>query len=182
MDETWRVKYLSFLHCVASYPTPENEANLASIKLLKKHFPDLNIGYSDHTIGIKASIYAAVLGASIIEKHFTLDKNFSEFHDHKISADPKEMKEIVSSIRNATELIGTSDKQEQKCEANSNTTFRRSIASKTDLKKNSIVSLDNFTWVRPGEGIPPGNEYLIIGKKLKNDVKQGHIFKLEDFI
>ena len=72
------LKYLSFLHCVTSYPTPENEANLASIKLLK-NISDLNIGYSDHTIGIKASIYAAVLGASIIEKHFTLDKNFQNF-------------------------------------------------------------------------------------------------------
>ena len=147
------------------YPTPDNEANLVSIKLLKKDFPDLNIGYSDHTIGIKACIYAALLGASIIEKHFTLDKNFSEFHDHKISADPKEMKEIVSGIKHAKELLNLINKC--KIVKLICTALRRSIAPNTDLKRNSIVSLDDLTWVRPGEGIPPGNEFLIIGKKLK---------------
>ena len=154
---------------------------MISIKKLKEHFPELVIGYSDHTVGVDASIYASLLGASIIEKHFTLDKNFSDFHDHKISADPKDMKIIVSSIKNAEILIGKTDKQIQDCEMNNNIALRRSIASLRDLKKNSIISSDDLTWVRPGEGISPGNEHLLVGKKLKNNIKQGQIFKLEDF-
>ena len=89
---------IAFLHCVSSYPTEDKEANLLSISLLKKNFP-FTIGYSDHTLGIHAAIAATVIGAKIIEKHFTLDNNYSKFRDHQLSLNPVNMKHLVDSIR-----------------------------------------------------------------------------------
>ncbi len=95
---------LIFLHCITEYPTKSSDANLSTIYKLKKMFPKEIIGYSDHTKGINVSVTAVACGAKVIEKHFTLDKNFSNFRDHKISANPKELKQLVKKIRK-TELI-----------------------------------------------------------------------------
>ena len=89
---------LALLHCVSSYPVPNEQANLASIKYLKEMFPDSVVGYSDHTIGITAAVLSVIAGARIVEKHFTLDKNYSDFRDHKLSADPKEMSLMVKIL------------------------------------------------------------------------------------
>src|SRR5690606_970215 len=90
---------LALLHCVASYPTPPEQANLGAIAALRAHFPAAVVGYSDHTLGITAATYAVAAGARIVEKHFTLDKNHSDFRDHQLSADPAEMARLVASIR-----------------------------------------------------------------------------------
>jgi len=107
---------LALLHCVSTYPTPIEEANLRSINVLKENFKELTIGYSDHTLGINAAILSAACGAKIIEKHFTIDKNFSNFRDHKISADPKDMTKMVKKIRNIEKILGNSVKDIQKSE------------------------------------------------------------------
>ena len=91
-------KKLAFLHCVSSYPVPYNQANLASITYLKNLFTDMEIGYSDHTLGLDAAVFSVFAGARIIEKHFTLNKNFSNFRDHQLSADPKEMSQLVEKL------------------------------------------------------------------------------------
>ena len=88
---------LALLHCVSSYPTPPGQANLGAITSMKTRYPELVIGYSDHTLGIQAAISSVVLGAKIVEKHFTLDKNYSDFQDHQLSATPIELKKMVES-------------------------------------------------------------------------------------
>ena len=105
----WQIKnpnlQISFLHCVSSYPVLENQANMNRINLLKKKFPKAIIGYSDHTIGLDSACLAVSMGARIIEKHFTLDKNYSDFRDHQLSADPVELRELVKRIRKIEVLM-----------------------------------------------------------------------------
>ena len=111
-------KKLILMHCVSSYPTPHSSANLLAIKTLEKTFKDCIIGYSDHTIGISAATTAVVLGAKVIEKHFTIDKNFSDFRDHQLSSDPKEMRELVERIRTIEVTLGDGVKKIENVEKN----------------------------------------------------------------
>ena len=101
---------LSFLHCVSSYPAPINQINLSNISLIKENFNDVNVGYSDHTIGTKVPLYAVLAGARIIEKHFTLDNKFSNFRDHALSLDPKNFRKMVDQIREAENILGEKKK------------------------------------------------------------------------
>ena len=172
---------LALLHCVSSYPVPIEEANLSKITTMIKKYPQASIGFSDQTIGYEASLCAVSFGAKIIEKHFTIDKHYSNFRDHQLSADPKEFKELVESIRKIEILKGNGKLSVQDCEKEIQIEVRRSIAAKRNLKKGDQVSLNDLTWVRPGSGIPPGNENLIIDRILVNEVKQGELFTLDDF-
>jgi N,N'-diacetyllegionaminate synthase len=175
-------KNLAFMHCVSSYPVPQNQANLASIKYLKSIFSDIEIGYSDHTLGIEASIYSVFTGARIIEKHFTLDKNYSNFRDHKLSADPRELKLLVKQIRNAEEIYGLEEKKIQKCEKDLNHYGRRSIAVNRNLASGKKLKLSDLTWIRPGTGLPPGEEKQVLNKKLRCSLKYNQIVNEKDFL
>lgn len=166
---------LAFLHCVASYPVPNEQANLGAIATLKRRYPDLTIGYSDHTLGIDAAIYAVAVGAKIIEKHFTIDKKYSDFRDHELSAEPSEMKTLVEKVRKLETLLGSGDKKPQPCEVSLEAAMRRSIAVVRDIPKGTILGFDDLTWVRPGNGLPIGNEYLVIGKLLNRNLQRGEI-------
>ena len=166
---------LAFLHCVASYPVPKEQANLGAIATLKARYQDITIGYSDHTLGIEAAIYAVAAGAKIIEKHFTIDKNHSSFRDHQLSAEPAEMKILVNQIRQLEILLGTGDKSPQPCEMDLGTAVRRSISAARDIPKGSTLRLEDLTWVRPGTGLSPGNEDHVIGKILNRSLKRGEI-------
>jgi len=166
---------LALLHCVASYPVPNEQANLGAIATLKRRYPDITIGYSDHTLGIDAAIYAVAAGAKIIEKHFTIDKKYSDFRDHQLSAEPSEMKMLVEKVRMLETLLGSGDKKPQPCEVSSETAMRRSIAVVRDIPKGTILRFDDLTWVRPGNGLPVGNEDLVIGKLLNRSLRRGEI-------
>ena len=177
IDRIWKKRginvrqNLAILHCVVSYPTPINQANLLAIRALSRL--GVTVGYSDHTFGIEAAVLSVALGARIIEKHFTLDKNFSDFHDHKISADPHEFKELVRRVQEADELLGTGIKAVQECEKKNVGKVRRSIAAGCGLNKDAVLRWKDLTWVRPGTGLAPGNEKKIIGRKLKRPVLAG---------
>ena len=171
---------LSFLHCVSSYPVPLDQANLASITYLKKLFPKIVIGYSDHTKGIEAATLSVLAGARIIEKHFTLDKNFSKFRDHKLSADPKEMKLMVNKIRELEKILGKEDKKQQSCEKEMNIAGRRSIAVSRNIRKGTKLLKSDLIWVRPGIGFPPGEEKKVVGKKTLRNLIMGEIIKKND--
>lgn len=170
---------LAFLHCVTSYPTPDEQAGLSNIKKLISAFPDVTIGYSDHTLGIKASIYAVAAGARIIEKHFTLDNQYSDFRDHQLSANPEDFKKMVEEIR-ALELMFGNESEIQSCETDFLTAARRSIVLNRDFKAGESIRLEDLSWLRPGGGISPGNEHLIIGKKVNTDLLKGTTLKLSD--
>ena len=141
-------KKLAILHCVSSYPVIESEANLLAIKTLKKKFSDCIIGYSDHTQGIIAPIAAVALGVNIIEKHFTLNKNFSNFIDHKISADPIEMKQMINMIRKLELMMGDGKKIPQTSEKNNIKNLRRSIVAKKNITKGKIIKWRDLNWIR----------------------------------
>ncbi len=170
--ETCRISIeekLALLHCVATYPVPIDQANLLAIKFLSDK-TGLTVGYSDHTIGIDASLLAVAFGARIVEKHFTLDHNYSSFRDHQLSADPEEMKTLVQKIRSASLMLGSYDKTIQKCEEPNIQAIRRSIVASKDLKEGQILDLSDLAWTRPADGLLPGEESRLIGRTLKRDI------------
>ena len=172
---------LSLFHCVSDYPVSFKEANLLSIKFLKEKFP-LTIGYSDHTIGKEASIIAASLGAKIIEKHFTLDNNFSKFRDHQISLNPQDMKQLVVSIRKTELMLGLEEKIIQKSELKNLDLIRRSIYSANNYNTNSIIKKNMIKILRPANIYKPNDLKKILNKKIKKKIKINKVFLPNYFI
>jgi sialic acid synthase SpsE len=171
---------LFLLHCVSSYPVPSNEANISAISNLRSSYPNASIGYSDHTIGIEAALAAVSLGAVIIEKHFTIDNNYSDFRDHKLSSDPKEFKQLVKSIRNIEKMMGTGELKIEKCEKELSYHVRRSIVAKENLKKDHKITQDDITYVRPAEGLQPEHQSLLLGKKVNKVIDKGQVITMKD--
>ena len=165
------LKKLILLHCVSAYPVDDLEANLKSIEFLKKKL-SVKIGYSDHTLGNVAPIMAVAFGAEMIEKHFTLDKNFSNFRDHSISADPKEMKQIVKDVNRANFMKGIFNKKISRTEKQNKNSMRRSIYAKKDLKKKQIIEYNDIKIVRPFTKLAENNLSKILKKKLKRKKKK----------
>ncbi|MGK5091731.1 N-acetylneuraminate synthase family protein [Deltaproteobacteria bacterium TL4] len=176
IDTIWQANQieheLAILHCVSSYPVPADQANLSAITTLK-HELKCVIGYSDHTIGIEASQYAVALGARIIEKHFTINKNYSDFRDHQLSADPKDLKALVDQIKRICQYMGNGLKVEQACEAPIKPVIRRSVAAKYDLEAGHFLRWEDLAWVRPADGYAPGEESKVLGRVLTQPLKQG---------
>lgn len=173
---------LAFLHCVSSYPTPIEQANLGAISTLKGAFPDCVIGYSDHTLGIEATTYAVAAGARIIEKHFTLDKHHSDFRDHKLSADPTDLRRLVETVRRITVMMGDGKKVPQRCEEELSVAARRSIAAMNDIPAGKVLAMEDITWVRPGDGIQAGQESSILGHKTAHGIKGGELIRITDLV
>ena len=169
---------LAVLHCVSSYPTARGEANLGAIGTLRGELK-CEVGYSDHTLGIDAASLSVALGATIVEKHFTVDKHHSDFRDHRLAADPGEMKALVERIRETEELLGTGEKVPQESEKNVVDQIRRSIVAVSDLKAGHRLTIDDITWVRPAHGLPPGQENDILDRVLASDVAAGEFIKPE---
>jgi len=144
------------------YPTPMNDVNLKAMLTIKNKF-DIAIGYSDHTLGIEVSIAAAAMGATIIEKHFTLDKTLHG-PDHKASLNPDELRSMVSAIRNIEKASGDGIKVLTDSEKPNIDIARKSIVAKTKIKKGEIFSDKNLTTKRPGFGISPMKWDSVIGK------------------
>jgi len=159
---------ISLLHCTSNYPTYYEDVNLNAMITLKNAFK-LPIGYSDHTIGIEISIAAVSMGAEIIEKHFTLDKKM-EGPDHKASLNPEELKQMVLSIRNIEKAFGDGIKRCNNSEENTKKVARKSIVASVDIKKGEIISYDNITFKRPGDGMSPIFSDMIIGKTTVSDI------------
>lgn len=154
---------LSILHCTSQYPAPFKEINLNAIPVLKNLF-DVNIGYSDHTLGIEAAIAAVTLGAKIIEKHITLDTNF-DGPDHKASITPDEFHKMVSAIRNIEQGLGDGHKIPSIEEIKMRNVARRSIIASKKIEKGEMLSFDNVSIMRPGNGISPMEIKKVLGTK-----------------
>src|SRR5262249_3816707 len=170
---------VAVLHCVSAYPTPPDEANLRAIEALRGLL-DCEIGYSDHTIGVEAGPLAVALGARVIEKHFTLDRAYSEFRDHALSAGPAELAELVRRVRAAERLLGLPVKEVQPSEQAGVVAHRRSIAAVRDLAAGHVVERSDLTWLRPGDGLAPGHEEVLVGRALRRDVGAGEQLRAED--
>ncbi len=169
---------LAILHCVVSYPTPPSDANLLAIRELQKL--GMIVGYSDHTIGIEAAVLSIALGARIIEKHFTISKDYSDFRDHHISADPQDLSQLVQRVREAVEMLGDGEKHLQDTERKSIDMVRRSIVASRDLERGARLTLDDLGWVRPGGGLAPGREGEVLGKVLTRPIEKGEMILTSD--
>src|SRR3989304_6696202 len=144
---------ITVLHCNTEYPSPYEDVNLLAMLTIKEVF-NVHIGYSDHTIGIEIPIAATALGATIIEKHFTLDKNM-EGPDHKASLDPDELTVMVRSIRNIEKALGNGIKKPSPSELKNRVIARKSIVAYKDIIQGEVFSCENLTVKRPGTGINP---------------------------
>jgi N,N'-diacetyllegionaminate synthase len=165
---------ITVLHANTMYPTPMKDVNLNAMLTIKKEF-DIAVGYSDHTIGIEVDIAAVAMGASIIEKHFTLDKKM-DGPDHKASLDPDELNEMVLCIRNIEKALGAFEKKPSPSESINIDVARKSIVSKQEIKKGEALSEENITTKRPGNGISPMEWDSVIGKKANKD------YQMDDLI
>lgn len=171
---------LALMHCVSCYPVSPAQANLAGIGTLARRFPDCAVGYSDHTIGIDAAVYAVAAGARIIEKHFTLDKNYSSFRDHQLSADPDDLRRLVARIREVEELFGDGSRQPQQCELAHMAAVRRSLAAARDLPAGTTLAATDLICVRPGSGFEPGSEGELIGRRTTRALQAGTVLLAAD--
>jgi len=171
---------ISILHCNTEYPTPMVDVNLMAMLTIKERF-DVKVGYSDHTLGIEVPIAAVAMGASIIEKHFTLDRNLPG-PDHLASLEPVELKEMVFAIRNIElALSGNGEKKPSKSEQKNIAIARKSIHIVKDLSKGHIITNNDLIALRPGDGISPMQWNRVIGKKLLKDKGKYEKLFLTDF-
>ncbi len=168
------------LHCVATYPPEDKDVNLHNIKTLMTTYPEYPIGFSDHTLGTAIPLASVALGACLIEKHFTLDKNM-EGWDHKVSATKDEMKEIVENATRVSEALGSfrinaTESDEKKRE------FRRSIVLTRQMKKGEVISYEDIDYKRPGGAFDPDMTEFIVGRTVNKDLKFDHILTKEDIV
>ena len=167
---------ITILHCNTEYPTPMKDVNLKAMNLIKEKF-EVEVGYSDHTLGIEVPIAAVALGAKVIEKHFTLDKTM-EGPDHKASLEPDELKKMVKCIRNIELALGEEKKEASPSEIKNKEIARKSIVAKCDIKKGEIFSEDNLTVKRPGNGVSPMEWDNVIGKIAHRDFLEDELIEL----
>src|SRR3989344_2351397 len=163
------------LHCTTNYPCPLKEVNLKAMITMKKKF-GLPVGYSDHTEGIWVSVMAAAMGATALEKHFTLDKSLPG-PDHKASLEPKGLQEMVDKVREVEKILGSGIKKPTASEKNIALVARKSIVAKKDILKGQKVTGNMLTVKRPGSGIEPKYLNKIIGKYAKEDIKKESLVK-----
>jgi len=168
------------LHCISGYPTYPEQVNLNIINTFKKEFPDFYIGFSDHTLTPLTCITAATMGANVIERHFTLDKN-AEGPDHMISATPEEMKYIVESIRTIEKMKGTGIKKPYGPEIENRANNRKSIITIKNIKKGETLTPENIDIKRPGKGIEPCFYEQVLGKTAQKDIDADEILSWSDF-
>jgi N,N'-diacetyllegionaminate synthase len=154
---------ITILHCNTEYPTPMEDVNLKAMITIRDEL-GVNIGYSDHTLGIEVPIAAVALEATVIEKHFTLDRNMSG-PDHAASLEPEELKAMVTAIRNIEKAMGDGIKKPSSSEIKNMPIARKSIVAKNSIKKGELFTKDNLTVKRPGTGISPMEWDVLIGKK-----------------
>jgi len=171
-------KDLTLLHCTSNYPSRIEDCNLRAMKTMEETF-NVPVGYSDHTPYIIISVAAAAMGACVIEKHFTMDKNLPG-PDHKASLEPHELKDMVCNIRIVEKALGSSMKTPVASELEVRDVVRRSIVAKVEIPRGVIITEDLLAFKRPGIGIAPKHIGLLIGKVANQNIHKDEIIKLEN--
>ena len=171
-----RKEQVTILHCNTEYPTPYEDVNLLAMCEIRDKF-SVNVGYSDHTRGIEVPIAAVALGATVIEKHFTLDRNMSG-PDHKASLEPDELKAMVSGIRNIENALGTGHKTVSASEQKNISVARKSIVAACDIKKGDVLTDNNLTVKRPGNGISPMRWEQVVGTYAVRDFQEDELIEI----
>jgi len=164
------VRQLVLLHAVTSYPTHPEHVNLNAMQAMMREFPDLGVGYSDHTIGSTACICAAAMGARVLEKHFTWDKN-APGPDHILSADPQEMRAIVDAVRSFEVMRGDGAKVPAASETTTRINNRKSVVMALSAAAGEPLTADHLAVKRPGSGIEPKHLQDVIGRRLRQPLQ-----------
>ena len=167
---------IKLLHCNTEYPTPYEDVNLRAMKTLRDAF-GVEVGYSDHTKGIEVPIAAVAMGAAVIEKHFTLDRNM-EGPDHKASLEPQELKQMVDSIRHIEAALGSGDKKPSPSEKKNMAVARKSIVAAARIKAGDILTEENITVKRPGNGICPMRWKEVLGTRAIRDFEEDELIEI----
>jgi len=170
---------LTLLHCTSSYPAPFDEVNLLAMKTLETAF-GLPVGYSDHTRGMEVAVAAVALGARIIEKHFTLDRN-STGPDHRSSLEPHELRMLVEAVRNVEAALGDGSKRAAASELDVKAAARRSLVATRDISAGEVIGDADVVPKRPGVGISPEFKGAIVGLEVKRDIAADAVIRWEDF-
>jgi len=170
-------KKITVLHCNTEYPTPIEDVNLKVMLTIESAFPGIKVGYSDHTLGIEVPIAAVAMGASIIEKHFTLNKNM-EGPDHRASLEPEELKAMVRAIRNIEKALGNGIKKPSPSELKNKPIVRKSIVAAKNIKKGEVFTEENITVKRPGSGISPMHWDEVSGRIAKRDFSADELIEI----
>lgn len=171
---------ITILHCNTEYPTPDRDVNVLAILDLKKHFPEYAIGFSDHSVGSLAAAGAVLLGITLVEKHFTLDKNLPG-PDHKASATPAEMAALVRGVRRMEILAGSPEKRVTESERKNKIVARKSLVALRPIRKGEIFTSENMTCKRPGNGISPMEWYNVLGKIAEKDFAEDELLQVSGF-
>ncbi len=174
------IEKIVLLHCVSCYPARIEDTNLRAMETLRQTF-DLPVGLSDHSSGVIMSIAAVALGARVIEKHFTLDKDLPG-PDHKASLDPQELKEMVGAIREVERALGDGVKRPVAAEEEIKMVARRSVVAIRDIPQGTIVTQAMLGIKRPGTGIEPGKLDMVIGKKTRKPIKSGELITFANLL
>lgn len=167
------------LHCTSNYPAEYQDVNLKAMLTLKDAF-QLPVGYSDHTLGIEVPVAAVALGARVIEKHFTLDRNLPG-PDHRASMEPGELKLLVQKIRNTEAALGTGIKQPAISEKDTLAAARKSIVAAMAIARGTVITKEMLTFKRPGTGLPPKFFSYLIGRKVRKDIPKDKLLEFTDF-
>lgn len=173
-------RQIILLHCVSVYPPEIETVNLRNIPMLQQTF-GYPVGFSDHTIGSSIPLASVALGACIIEKHFTIDKDLPGW-DHMISADPEEMRVICNESKNVVASLGSSRRVISQDEKQKIPKMRRSIVTANELKKGNVIKPEDLTFKRPGSGISPDKEAFVVGRTVKRDLEMDKVLTWEDLV
>ena len=169
---------VKLLHATTDYPTKEEDVNLNAMLTMKEAFK-VDVGYSDHTLGNEAAVAAVAMGATVIEKHFTIDKNM-DGPDHKASMEPEELKEFVKAIRKTEKLLGNGIKGPTDREKKIIKDVRRSIVASRNLKKGTVLTREMLDFKRPGTGLYPEFVDFVVGKGIKRDIQEDEVINIDD--
>lgn len=174
--QSYLKKMVTLMHCTSIYPAPFDKVNLLAMNTLRHAF-GLKVGYSDHTNGIAVSIAAATLGATVIEKHFTLDKSLPG-PDHKASLEPVELKSMVDSIRQVESAMGTSVKKFLPEEMDIRMCARKSLVAATDIERNQVLDQRHISILRPGMGVSPMHYWSALGRRSTGSIQRGELIDI----
>lgn len=170
-------KDITILHCISNYPAPYGEVNLMNMLEIKKRF-GYEVGFSDHTIGNECAIAAVAMGASVIEKHVTLDKTLPG-PDHKASIDIAELASLVNSIRHIEQAFGVAERTFSEAQREIARVARKSCVTKHFIKKGTVIDAEDITFMRPGAGFLPTEVEKVIGKTALSDIEAIRVIKAE---
>jgi N,N'-diacetyllegionaminate synthase len=169
---------IMLMHCVSNYPTKYEESNIRVIKTLKDIF-QVPVGFSDHSLGIIAPLAAVSLGADLIEKHYTLDRELPG-PDHSLSIEPNELEDLVKNSRIIEDALGNGVKTITDAELKTRELARRSIVANTDISEGDTITKEMIRIVRPADGIPPKHMSLVLGRKAKRSIPKEDLLKWDD--